>query len=277
MTETIQTPVTEAIVETTTIPTPNPLLARVEMPGSTFQIPSRGLFYKNGELRGDVEIGEVHISPMSAYDEILMKSPDQLYSGDAITKVFGRCIQQVLKPTELLARDVDFLLVCLRQVTYGNEMEVNYTHTCKDAKENSYILQLGDFIASTKKIDPTTVGKLYTVTLENGQVVKLHPSKFKDVLKMYQDSANFDISPEEELDMNVFIIKSVISSVDDITNGDHIEEWIQTISAGWLKTLTNSIENTSDFGPDFTLKTKCKDCGKMIEIQTPVNPISFFM
>ena len=74
MTETIQPPVIEPIV----VPVPNPLLARVEMPGSTFQLPSRGLFYNNDELRGDVEMGEVHISPMSAYDEILMKSPDHL-------------------------------------------------------------------------------------------------------------------------------------------------------------------------------------------------------
>ena len=272
MTETIQNPVVEPV----TIPTPNPLLARVEMPGSTFQIPSRGLFYNDGELRGDAEMGEVHISPMSAYDEILMKSPDHLYSGEAVTKVFGRCIQQVMKPMELLAKDVDFLLVCLRQVTYGNEMEIKYTHTCEDAKENSYMIQLADFIGSTKKIDPTTVGKLYTVTLENGQVVKLHPSKFKDVLTMYQD-VSFETTPEEELAMNVFIIKSVISSVDSITDDKHIEEWIQKISAGWLKALTDTISNTSDFGPDFALKTKCKDCGKSIEIQTPVNPISFFM
>lgn len=273
---------TDEVIEENTPPTvpttpiPNPLLARVEMPGSTFQLPSRGLFYQNGELREDVEMGEVHIGPMSAYDEILMKTPDQLFSGEAVTKVFGRCIQQVLKPKELLARDVDFLLVCLRQVTYGNELEINYTHSCDDAEEQTYKILLTDFIGSTKKIDPTTIGSAYGVTMPNGQVVKLHPSKFKDVLTMYQDT-RYEITPEEELDMNVFIIRSVISSVDGITNERHIEEWIKTISAGWLEKLSNSIANTGDFGPDFSLKTKCKDCGKDIKIQTPVNPISFFM
>jgi len=88
----------------------NPLLTRVEMPGSTFQLPSRGLFYDNGELRDDVEMGEVHVHPMSAFDEILMKTPDALFSGEAVHKVFLRCIPQVLQPVELLAKDVDFLL-----------------------------------------------------------------------------------------------------------------------------------------------------------------------
>lgn len=255
----------------------NPLLARVEMPGSTFQLPSRGLFYDNAELRDDVEMGEVHVSPMSAYDEILMKSPDQLFSGESVEKVFNRCIQQVLRPKDLLAKDVDFLLVCLRQVTYGDEMDITYTHDCEDAEAQSYVIYLSEFIGTTKKIDPTTVGKLYTVTMDNGQVVKLHPSKFKDVIKMYQDTEPLSMTIEAELEMSVFIIQSIIESVDGVTDPEHIKEWIKTIPAGWLGTLTSIIEKTSDFGPDFTLKTKCKDCGEEIEIQTPVNPISFFM
>lgn len=255
----------------------NPLLQRVEMPGSTFQIPSRGLFYENDELRDDVEMGEVHVHPMSAYDEILMKSPDHLYSGQAVEKVFKRCIPQVLKPQELISKDVDFLLVCLRQVTYGNDMEVTYTHNCRDATNQSYIIPLSEFLSSTKKIDPTTVGKIYTTTMENGQVVKLHPSKFKDVIKMYQETETVATSPEDDLDMAVFIIRSIIHSVDGTTNPKHIDEWIRSISAGWLGELTTVIEDASDFGPNFTLKTVCKDCGAEIEIHTPVNPISFFM
>jgi len=255
----------------------NPLLSRVEMPGSTFQLPSRGLFYKNGELRDDVEMGEVHVSPMSAFDEILMKTPDQLYSGKAVEKVFNRCIQQVMKPGELIAKDVDFLLVCLRQVTYGDDMEVSYTHTCEEAKTQTYIIKLSNFLSTTKKIDPTTVGEVYTTTMPNGQIIKLHPSKFKDVIKMYQETEAAGQTPEAELDMAVFIIQSIIYSVDDITNQQHIMEWIKQIPAGWLGDLTNVIEQASDFGPNFTLHTKCKDCGEDIEIHTPVNPISFFM
>ena len=268
---------TEPIIAAAPAVEPNPLLARVEMPGSTFQLPSRGLFYNNGELRDDVEMGEVHVHPMSAYDEILMKSPDHLYTGQAVEKVFKRCIPQVLKPQELISKDVDFLLVCLRQVTYGNDMEVTYTHNCNEAKSHTYVIPLSDFISSTKKIDPTTVGKIYTTTMQNGQVVKLHPSRFKDIIKMYQETESLNTTPEEDLDMAVFIIRSIIYSVDGVTNPDHIAEWIRTISAGWLGELSDIIEKASDFGPDFTLKTQCKDCGATIEIQTPVNPISFFM
>lgn len=259
------------------VPQINPLLARVEMPGSTFQLPSRGLFYTNNELVDGVEMGEIHVNPMSAYDEILMKSPDQLYSGEAIEKVFSRCIKQVHQPKNLLAKDVDFLLVCLRQVTYGEEMRVVYTHTCEDAKSNEYVINLSDFINSTVRLDPTKIGNNYSVTLENGQVVELRPPKFIDVLKMFQDTEGVNISPEKEFEMSLFVIQSVIKSVDGITDHDQIKEWISSISAGWIRTITDTIEKAGDFGADYTLKTKCKDCGKDVEIQSPINPISFFM
>ena len=254
----------------------NPLLSRVEMPGSTFQLPSRGLFYDNGELRGDVEMGEVHVHPMSAFDEILMKTPDALFSGEAVHKVFLRCIPQILKPTELLAKDVDFLLVCLRQVTYGDEMDIRYIHNCKDAKNHQYTINISTFLQKAKKIDPTTLGNTYTTTLPNGQIIKLHPSKFKDVIKMYQDVNPDGATPEEELAMTVFVIKSIIHSVDEVTDERMIEEWIKKIPAGWLADLSKIIDKASDFGPNFTFKTICKDCGEEIEIESPINPISFF-
>lgn len=255
----------------------NPLLSRVELPGSTYQLPSRGIFYNDGELRGDVELGEVHVHPMSAYDEILMKTPDLLFSGEAVHQVFLRCIPEVLKPTKLLAKDVDFLLVCLRQVTYGDEMDIKYIHNCKDAKNNSYTINISKFLTTTKKIDPTTVGNTYSTTLDNGQIVKLHPSKFEDVIKMYQELKGDDSTPEEELDMTVFVIKSIILSVDEVTDDKMIEEWIKKIPAGWLGDLSDIIEKTSDFGPNFTFDTICKDCGEKVQIESPINPISFFM
>ena len=257
----------------------NPLLERVTLPGSTFQLPSRGLFYKNRELSPDVQMGEVHIHAMSAYDEILMKTPDTLFSGEAVNIVFKRCIPQILKPFELLAKDVDFLLVCLRQITYGNELELTYNHYCKDdSKAQSYIININEFLTKSVKIDPTLVGTTYNQKLKNGQVVHFRPTRFKDIIKMYQDSdPTKKHTPEEDLDMTVFAIKSVIEGVDEITNDDLIDQWIRKIPAGWLGELSNIIEKTGNFGPEFKYKTKCKECGEEIMIESPINPVNFFL
>ena len=65
----------------------NPLLSKLNMPGATFKLPSCGLFYTSGEITPDVVDGEVHVQPMTGYDELLLKSPDMLFSGQGVNKV----------------------------------------------------------------------------------------------------------------------------------------------------------------------------------------------
>lgn len=116
----------------------NPLLRRFNhMPPETFRLPSGGVFYTNGELDDEVINGEVEVHPMTAIDEITIKSPDMMYQGTAIEKVFSRCIPQVLKPLELLTKDMDYLLVCLRIVTYGETLDLTWEcpPTCEVRQE----------------------------------------------------------------------------------------------------------------------------------------------
>ena len=108
----------------------NPLLQKIRLPGRIFQLPSRGLFYNNGELENTVKDGEIHVHAMSAFAEIHMKNPDQLFSGQAVDTVFRECVRGVVEPTKLLAKDVDAILMFLRTVTYGPNYEFTAKHTC---------------------------------------------------------------------------------------------------------------------------------------------------
>jgi len=116
----------------------NPLLQRIQMPGETFRLPSGGLFYEKGILSEKVVDGEIHVFPMTGIDEITLKTPDLLFSGNAVKQVFSRCIPDVLQPGKLLAKDVDFLIICLRKVSFGSEMDLTYTHFREKAKEHNY-------------------------------------------------------------------------------------------------------------------------------------------
>jgi hypothetical protein len=84
---------------------PNPLLEKLKkkIPGETFRLPSRGLFYTNGELDPEVENGEIVIYPMTTVDELALRSPDMLFQGTAITQVIRRTVPQILKPERLIA------------------------------------------------------------------------------------------------------------------------------------------------------------------------------
>ena len=255
---------------------PNPLLDRVRMPGETFTLPSGGLFYTNGELSSEITSAEVHIYPMTALDEIIIKTPDKLFSGDAVKEIFGRCVPGVLKPTELLAKDVDYILMCLRKVTFGETMDLEYTHTCKDAEEHTYNVEITHLIQGSKKIDPTTMDKKYQLKLENDQIVKFQPIRFIDYVQLMQINEDEKLTPERLKEVMFTSISNVVTAVDEVTDKKMILQWLDKLTARWIRDISTKIGETAEWGPTFETGIVCKDCDKPVTITTPLNPIAFF-
>jgi len=255
----------------------NPLLERARMPGETFALPSGGLFYKNGELTDDVENGEIYINPMVTLDEIILKSPDKLYTGEGINEVFLRCIPQILKPMELLSNDVDYILTALRKISFGNTTTINYTHTCKGAKSQEYNIDMSSFIKNTKNIDPTNIKREYSKTLLNGQTILMAPPRFLPALKMYQAALNDTDMSDKEIEESVLTnVAAMLLQVDDITDPDMIMEWVGILTPEQILEIKDFVDETTEWGTTFETKTKCKDCGEEIDITSEMNPVSFF-
>lgn len=257
----------------------NPLLARVRIPGETFRLPSLGLFYKNGELDDDVVNGELHVFPMTTIDEIVFKTPDRLFTGDAITEVFSRCIPQVKQPLQLLSKDVDYLMACLRLVTYGHHMEVNYIHSCQDAKEHTYKIEVRPFLQRAKQIDPTTLGTVFVYMLPNGQKIHFRPPIFASVIRLSQtmDFSDASMTPETMGDLILDALADMIESVDTVTDRAMIREWLGALNAGWIRDISDTVSKISDWGANFKVDLVCQDCGMPFETEISTNPLTFFM
>jgi hypothetical protein len=253
----------------------NPLMAKIKLPGRTFQLPSRAALYKNGELSS--QEGEVHVHPLSALAEINLKNPDLLFNGKAIESVFAECIPEIKKPTELYGRDIDAIMYFLRLVTYGPEFVVNVKHTCEGAKEHSYTVNIETMVQQMKQLDPTVAEEQFTATMPNGQVVRVHPVKFDHMIKLFQMNLGKTEYTSEDTKKNlVFNLTSVIDSVDGITDKGQIEEWIKALSTPYHNRITEAIERTNEWGPAQSTTLKCRDCGETMPIELPLNPISFF-
>jgi hypothetical protein len=255
----------------------NPLLAQLKLPGRIFQLPSRGIFYTNGELEDNVKDGEIHVQPMSALDEINIKNPDQLFSGAAVETVFKSCVSGVNKPSDLLAKDVDAIMMFLRTVTYGPDYEFTAKHRCEGAKEHSYVANVEQMIGQMKMIDPTQVDKQYTVTLPNGQIAKMNPNRYQQMLEIVKLNQNkTQITVEEQQRNIILMLKAVIHQVDDITNEAMIEEWLRKIPPTFVNRIAERSESVNEWGPNLRWKCVCKDCGEEFDVEIPINPVSFF-
>jgi len=257
----------------------NPLLAGIKLPGRIFQLPSRGVFYTEGEVAEKVENGEIHIHPMSALDEINMKNPDQLFSGAAVNTVFKNCIEGLEKPSQLLSKDVDAIMLFLRAVTYGPGYEFVARHNCEGGggKEHTYIADIDQIINNMKMIDPTMMESMYTITMANGQVVKLRPNRYQQVVDLIKANENkTEITAEDQQKNLVMMLMGIIHSVDGINDTKLIEEWVSKIPSPLVNRIAEKIENVNDWGPNLKWTCNCRDCGKDFTVEIPINPVSFF-
>lgn len=257
----------------------NPLMERLRIPGETFRLPSQGQFYTHGELDDSVKNGEVQVNPMTAVDEIILNTPDKLLSGKALLEIISRCVPQVRDPGAMLAKDVDFLMVCLRMVSFGTTMDVSYTHDCEHAREHTYTIDLQQMMRKSKPIDATTVQDLYTVTLPNDQRVFMRPLTYTHIVDLYSAAAlnkTDDISQDEAELFIINTLASAIERVDDVVDPLHIREWVIGIPLGWKRKLEQTAQTLSHWGVDFTTQQTCIDCGKSMQVQVSANPVSFF-
>jgi hypothetical protein len=284
----------------------NPLMERFnKMPPETFRMPSGGSLYTNGEISDDVVDGEIIIYPMTTVDELTMRSPDMLFQGTAIENVFKRCMPQVKKPRDLMSNDVDYLLICLRMVTYGETIDIYWEcPECKSGAEEirteqvrdevfgengaenpeskkfvnvkpTYSIKLNDFLRKSRPLDVDDED-LFTVKLTTGEVVRLHPSTFGDMLKLYQwDSTKLE-TPEEMTEFIVDGLMAVIQSVNNVTEPAHIKEWGGRCEAPVLDQLQTEIHKINDWGTSEKYDFACVDCGHKSSVEIPLNPVHFF-
>lgn len=255
----------------------NPLLSKVRvLDGMTIRLPSRGLLYEEGVLAEEVEDGEIRIFPMTTRDEILLRSADGLFGGTTINQVFARCAPQVKNPQALFFNDLDYILVALRQASYGDEMQIEYDHGCEGSKEHSYVVRVDSLLRNAKEIDPLTVEDKFSVLLGTSQHVQLRPIRLRAMMQILQPPSTVELTTEQAEEEMLKMYIAQIHSVDGITDQDQIYEWMAQLPVLEVKKIREKITNAGEWGVSYTQQIKCRDCGETVEISTPINPVAFF-
>jgi hypothetical protein len=258
----------------------NPLLKRKnKFPGETFRLPSKGLMYTNGEIDEEVKDGEVVVYPMTTLDEIYMRTPDMLFQGTAINTVFKRCIPQVKNPLALYANDVDFLLTCLRKVSYGEHVVI--THRCdkcdqEKVKNLDYQIPLTFFIQNSKEFTLEDINNLQ-LTLSSGESIILRPSTFTEMMRIMQINEMEVKTPEEMNEILIGTLSSTIKSVDNTEEKEFIAEWLKTLPTKIIAEFSDKLEKLNRWGPSFEYTIQCRDCGEPQKLNTVINPLYFFI
>lgn len=260
----------------------NPLIKKISMvPPEYFTLPSQGVFYNSGELDAECENAQVSVYPMTSIDELELKSADMLYTGEAIVNVLRRRVPQILKPMELLAGDVDFLLTCLRKVSYGNNIIVKHKcTTCGDeAKEAEYTIPASYFIENSKKFDKDKYKN--TSFKVDGFKIATSPLTLGGLIKIFQIENSIiakgdNITAETLSEARAEILSLVIKKVDTIDDKEMIKEWAAALSPKTLNIINNKIGFLNEWGVRFEYEVQCEECDAKEKIQVVTNPIQLF-
>lgn len=138
-------------------------------------LPSKGEFYNESVLE-DEQFFQMPVFGMTAMDEIMLKTPDALFSGEATSQVLQSCVPHIKDPWSIVGYDLDFLLIAIRIATYGEELPIDTTcphcsHTTKSAINLNSLLEnftdypttaqftIGDLTVNLRPLDYKTTTK----------------------------------------------------------------------------------------------------------------------
>lgn len=269
----------------------NPLQKFFRQPKVYISLPSKGLYYETGALQGDYN--NVPIFAMSGMDEIIMKTPDALFTGEGTTKVIESCCPYIKNARQMPTIDVDAILIAIRIATFGPTMTVSKTCT-KCGTENEYEIELNNFLeyfAGLKYIN--------TVQVFENLLIRIRPLQYEEM--SYFSIENFklqktlaqvnDLKDEErqkrvdeiyanlsELQLQLFltVIESVQVDNQSVVEKAHIEEWLRNSDRESYKLIKEKLEQNKEVWDVPSQKVGCANCGTENTLTVTLDQSNFF-
>jgi|TARA_R110000744_G_C19286074_1_gene554134 hypothetical protein len=237
----------------------NPLQKYFRQPKIYLSLPSNGKYYPAGSLEIS-ENGEYPVFPMTARDEIMIKTPDALLNGQATASVIASCIPAIKDPFNMPSMDLDACLIAIRIATYGEMMEVSIKVPVT-GEDKDFDLDLRIMLDQFSNVDYNSAIQL------DGMIVNLRPLTYGEFTetsrKTFDEQRIFNVINDADMaegdklatftesfkkltDLTILTLEKSIASIevgdDVVTDQAHIKEFIANTDQGLFESVTNHIE-----------------------------------
>lgn len=177
------------------IPEQNPLKKYFRQPKLYITLPSKGKFYPEGSINFP-ENGEIAIYPMTAKDELTMKTPDALLNGQATVDLIHSCVPSIKDAWNMPSIDLDVVLIAIRIATYGENLDIT-TKIPNIGIEKEYSVDLRKILQQLSNAD-------YENFIEvNSMQVYLKPLTYKEFtdasLKTFEEQRIFKLVNDQNI------------------------------------------------------------------------------
>lgn len=273
----------------------NPLAKHFRQPSLYIKLTSEGKYWKDGALDLPAT-GEIPVYPMTAKDEITLRTPDSLLSGSSVVQVLESCCPNIKDAWEMPSVDVDSTLISVRIASYGDTMTV--TAVCPQcSEEHDYDISLQDVLAKIHMPDYSQ-----TVTTDDGLTIKFRPLTYREISsastiefteeKLIQSLT--DTSVDEALRKIEFgkhiakmielnnenisnCTRSIVADGVDITDKNFIKEYYANANAAVSRKVKQKVQEFTDVANIQPVNTLCTSCNKEFKLSIDFDYSRFFV
>ena len=291
-------PVTQPIISQASQSLPassgNPLTKHFRQPKLFIKLTSNGAFWAEGSLELPVS-GEIPVYPMTAKDEIILRTPDALINGTSVVQGLQSCCPSIKDAWSMPSIDVDSTLIAIRIASFGPTMAV--TSKCPHCGEEH------EYDVNLETINDQIIPPDYNSPIEvhAGLTIKLKPLTYEQVSKagntsleedrMIQSISNPDIDEavkkveyekhvKRMIEVNVENATNctavIIADGVEVTNPVYIKEYYQNTESTTIRQIQQKVQEFADAVSLKPQSTLCTSCEKEFKLDVEFDYSRFF-
>lgn len=269
----------------------NPLQKYFRQPKIYIKLPSKGLNYEQGVLAGDYN--NVPIFAMTGMDEIIYKTPDALFSGEATIQVIQSCCPYITDASKIPSTDVEAFILAIRIATFGDN--INIDKICANCgTENTYDIPLSNLLEHYNNITFEN-----TLRISEEISIRIRPLKYSEMnhysienFKLQKTLAQLETIPQEEqqtyinqiykdladlqLDLFLTSIEAVRVEEETVTDKELISQWLKNSDRDLFANIKTLFEKNREDWAAPKQKVICSNCKTESDIDIILDQSNFF-
>lgn len=270
----------------------NPLKKYFRQPKLYLKLPSSGNFYPKDAL-DKTDTGEYPVFPMTARDEITLKTPDALLNGQSTVEIIQSCMPNIKRAWDIPTIDLDAILIAIRIATYGEKIDLEVTLPNTDiVKEYTADLRLAldkllnaafdpvveinnEITAFIKPLNYESFTKNSLKSLEEQRLFSLvNNQDLSDEQKLAQFNKSFKVLTDITISNVAECLVKIQTPDGDVTDPVFIKEFIDNADKEFFGKITSHLEQQRDKFqmPSFKIQTSEEEqaAGAPTEFETPI-------
>ena len=256
-------------------------------------LPTEGKFYDSSVLEKSESLP---VFGMTAMDEMLLRTPDALFSGEATAQVIKSCIPDILDPWQLVGYDIDYVLLSIRIATYGetipittkcpqcdseNEGEINLQNLLRLVNEyeikQSFNIKDLEFYLQPITYKKTTDFSIQSYTLQKqiasvDQLPLENTERDKKLNDLLLASANLN------LQVALSHISEIVDGDDKEADPEVIRAWVSENDVEFYNKIKDTIMGMTESWklPKFDMTCSNEECNHVYKTQLDMDYSNFF-